>query len=292
MSCPNCGTENPDGSRFCGGCGASFENEAPITEIPEAPVLAEDVQPVEQSIPEQPVEQPAPDFAVSQPVPEQPVEQPAPDFAVTQPVPEQPIEQPAPDFTVTQPVPEQSVEQPAPDFSVTQPVYEQPVQPQFQQPMPQQYQQPMYNQPYPQQPAAPRPPRKPMDPKTKKKVIIGSACGAVLAAFLIVLFAAIIPNSGLKGRLRHTWRQSDTTRVNIMDLKAKRLTSGSTTYTINNWQAQGDRLAISYSSGGFFDVVTETYVVAFSPDGKKLYLFDAVGYSDGDRPDMVFVRAD
>ncbi len=36
MNCPNCGTANPNGTRFCAGCGANVENAAPVN--PQPPV--------------------------------------------------------------------------------------------------------------------------------------------------------------------------------------------------------------------------------------------------------------
>lgn len=298
MFCPNCGTNNPDGSKFCGQCGTVFNAEA---EAPQNPVVTEEAKPAEKPIPEQTVDQIIEEIApkksaepivseqtvdqiINEIVPEQPAAQEIPEQPAAQEIPEQPAAQTIPEQPVAQTIPEQPAAQTIPEQPMPQ--YQQPM-PQYQQPMPQ-YQQPAYASPYPQQPAVPRAPRKPMDPKTKKKVIIGASCGAVLAAFLIVLFAAIIPNAGLKGKLRHTWTRSDSSRTYVMDLKSKSLTIGSKTYSITNWKASGDRLEFTYIEGSGFE--TETYVVAFSPDRKKLYLFDAYGYSDGDRPDMVFVR--
>lgn len=322
MFCPNCGTDNPGGSRFCAECGTVFDAESAIPEtpvvieeqsaeksIPEQTVdqIIEEIVPKrlgEQSIPEQTaeqiieeivskhtIEQSIPEQPIEQSIPEQPIEQSIPEQPIEQSIPEQPVEQSIPEQLVEQSIPEQPVEQSIPELPIEQAIPEQPM-PQYQQPVPQ-YQQMPYGSPYPQPPMIPRPPRKPMSPKTKKMVIIGSSCGAVLVAFLIVLFAAIIPNSGLKGKLRHVWRRSDSYgNQEVMNLKSKTLTSGETSYPIINWQAKGDRMTFTYTDSYGFVSDREIYVVAFSPDGKKLYVFDADGYKDGNRPDMVFIRAD
>ncbi|MDE6732391.1 MAG: hypothetical protein K2J77_05890, partial [Oscillospiraceae bacterium] len=164
--------------------------------------------------------------------------------------------------------------------------------PQQVQPAPQQmpqYQQPAYAQPAAPVPKPPKPPRKPLDAKQKKLLTIGVFFGAILVAFLIVLFAAIIPHSGLKGKLRYSWTRVDSTRtVNVLNLKKKSWTVGNQTYKITDWKAKGDRMRITYMDNG--SIENETFIVAFSPDGKKVYLFDAIGYDDGDRPDYVFAR--
>lgn len=289
MFCPNCGTNNPDGSKFCSECGTVFES----VKAPEADTPAPTVDEILGEIKSEPVAQPAP-VEPEQPAPVEP-EQPAPvelakpaSVEPAQPVPEpaQPVEQAQP---APQPIPEQPVApsvpaQPAqPAVTPAQPAPQQMPQ----QPMPQ-YQQPAYAQPAAPVPKPPKSPRKPLDAKQKKLLIIGGSCGAVLVAFLIVLFAAIIPHSGLKGKLRYTWTRVDSTSVNVLNLKKKSWTVGSKTYKITNWNAKGDRMVITYMDNG--SIENETFVVAFSPDGKKVYLFDAIGYGDGDRPDYVFAR--
>lgn len=298
MFCPNCGTNNPDGSKFCSECGAVFNAEAPAAADTKQTVdqIIEGIAPSQSAEGEKPTvdqiideikpektEEPAPVAEQPAPVPEQPApvsEQPVPVSEQPVPVPEQPV-----------PVPEQPV--PAPEQPVQQ--VSVPVQPAPQQipqqPMPQyQPQPPAYAQAAaPVAPKPPKPPRKPLDAKQKKLLIIGGSCAAVLVAFLIVLFAAIIPHSGLKGKLRYSWTRVDSTRsVNVLNLKKKSWTVGSKTYKITNWNAKGDRLVITYTDGSSFD--SDTYVVAFSPDGKKIYLFDSYGYDDGDRPEYVFAR--
>ena len=31
MNCPSCGTENPEGTKFCAGCGTNLQNQTPVT---------------------------------------------------------------------------------------------------------------------------------------------------------------------------------------------------------------------------------------------------------------------
>lgn len=278
MFCPNCGTNNPDGSKFCSECGTVFES----VKAPEADTPAPTVDEILGEIKSEPVAQPAP----AEPEQPAPVELAKPaSVEPAQPVPEpaQPVEQAQP---APQPVPEQPVA-PSVPAQPAQPVVT-PAQPAPQQ-MPQYQQQPAYAQPAAPVPKPPKPPRKPLDVKQKKLLVIGVFCGAVLLAFLIVLFTAIIPHAGLKGKLRYSWTRVDSTRsVNVLNLKKKSWTVGNKTYKITDWKAKGDRMRITYMDNG--SIENETFVVAFSPDGKKVYLFDAIGYDDGDRPDYVFSR--
>ncbi len=46
MFCPKCGKENPDGARFCAGCGKAFEAAAPTAPVQEAVVTETPVAPV------------------------------------------------------------------------------------------------------------------------------------------------------------------------------------------------------------------------------------------------------
>lgn len=268
MFCPNCGTNNPDGSKFCSECGTVFEAEA-ATETAKQTVD----QIIDGITPAQPGEG----------------EKPTVDQIIEEIAPEKPDLTKAPESSEKPAAAEAAPAQPAAPSAAPQPVAPsvppQPAAPQ----VPQQPQQPVYAQPYPQQPAVPKPPRKPLDAKQKKLLIIGGSCGAVLLAFLIVLFTAIIPHSGLKGKLRYNWTRVDSTRsVNVLNLKKKTWTMGTKTYKITNWKAKGDRVQFNYTDG--ISLETETFVVAFSPDGKKVYFFDAYSYGDGDRPEYVFAR--
>ncbi len=296
MFCPNCGTNNPDGSKFCSECGTVFES----VKAPEADTPAPTVDEILGEIKSEPVVQPAPaepeqsaPVELAKPVSVEPAQSvdPAQPAAEPAPVPEQPAPAPVPEQPAPAPVPEQPAPVPVPEQPAPVPVPEQPAPQQIpQQQMPQYQQQPVYAQPAaPVAPKPPKPPRKPLDAKQKKLLIIGGSCAAVLVAFLIVLFAVIVPHSGLKGKLRYSWTRVDSTRsVNVLNLKKKSWTVGSKSYKITNWNAKGDRLVLTYTDGS--SIESDTFVVAFSPDGKKVYLFDAIGYDDGDRPDYVFAR--
>lgn len=286
MFCPNCGTNNPDGSKFCSECGTVFEAEAAAEAVTETAKQTVD-QIIEGITPTQTGEgeKPTVDQIIEEIAPEKPdltkktesAETPAVAEPTAEPVPEP--AQPAAASIPAQPA--QAQVQPVP-----QQIPAPPVAPQ----MPQQP--PAYAQPYPQQPAAPKPPkppRKPLDAKQKKLLVIGGSCGAVLLAFLIVLFTAIIPHAGLKGKLRYSWTRVDSSRTNVLNLKKKTWTMGNKTYKIKSWKTSGDRVQFNYTEDGL-NFETQTFVVAFSPDGKKVYFFDAYGYDDGDRPDYVFAR--
>ncbi|MDE6728211.1 MAG: hypothetical protein K2J80_09790, partial [Oscillospiraceae bacterium] len=145
---------------------------------------------------------------------------------------------------------------------------------------------PAYGQPYVQQPRV----RTPMDPKKKKAITITAVCGVVLAAFLIVLFAAIIPNSGYKGKLRHAWKREGWFATTVIDLKSKTWTTGSEIVPISKWKVDGNYLTITTMTGLTANV--ESYVFAMTPDGRTLLLFRAEGYVPGDSPDYIYERAD
>ena len=159
--------------------------------------------------------------------------------------------------------------------------------------------QPVYGQQFvPQMPAKVR---VPLDPKKKKLMIVVGACAAVLAVFLIILFAAIIPNSGAKGKLRHRWQYMDYWGdVAVMDLKKKHMISDDEMLVISDWRVQGNHLFITV------DKRTEDFYFTMTRDGKYLVLFEngsrnsLMGIDDPEevldsldsRPDLVFVRAD
>lgn len=272
MFCPNCGGESPDGSKFCGLCGQTFET----------PVLEEDPA-VAEELPEQTIAE------TTVPAEEQPesmiVEENAPPAAeetasaVELSKPEQPMYQ--------QP------EQPVYQQPQQQQMYQQPEQPVYQQPQQQMYQppygaQPAYGQPY----GAPRV-RTPLDPKKKQAIIIASVCAAVLAAFLIVLFAAIIPNSGIKGKLRHIWVENTSRNPLTINLKNNIVSEGSDTMKITKWTVDGNTLQVDCVSNVFgVEVpVSEKFIIAMTTDGKSLLLFEADDY-DPDYIDYAMKRAD
>ena len=52
MRCKNCGTENPDGSRFCATCGKPLEQEEPAKNVAEQKeeAVQNELLPVKQTI--------------------------------------------------------------------------------------------------------------------------------------------------------------------------------------------------------------------------------------------------
>ena len=112
--CTNCGTPNPDGSKFCTGCGAPLVGAdiaadvaaAAAAVIPDAPAAPEIPVPADPAVPEAP----APTQPEA-PVPELTIDPPQPDFSAPQP-------------TYTPPQPDFSTAQPA--YAAQQPVYNAP----------------------------------------------------------------------------------------------------------------------------------------------------------------------
>ena len=164
MICNVCGNHVDDNSKFCPFCGA------PVISVPQ--------QPVQQQAPQQPVQQP-----VQQQAPTQPVQPTQPNF--NQQAPQQPMQQP---FQPTQPnfnqqAPQQPVQQPVqpgPQQSFNQ----QPTQPAPQQNFSQQQQTPQQN--FNQQPQGfggqPTPPKG----ESKTPLIIAISITAVVFLSLII----------------------------------------------------------------------------------------------------------
>lgn len=132
--------------------------------------------------------------------------------------------------------------------------------------------QPVYGQPY----GAPGV-HTPLDLKKKRAIIIAGVgvCAAVLAAFLIVLFAVIIPGGGAKGKLRHKWGMLEGgSKFDYLDLKNNTMSSGNTVSNITSWDFTGNVLTISAANPtNPTDISTNKCICAFSPDGKTLYLY-------------------
>lgn len=303
MFCPNCGGESPDGSRFCGLCGQTFETPAfeenpVVAEEPPEQTIAEVAETVEEQSEPMVVEECAP--IVDETAPSIEETAPAVELSKPEPVsqqPEQPVYQ-QPEQPMYQQPQQPIYQQPE------QPVYQQPQQPMYQQPeqpVYQQPQQPMYQQPqqpYGAQPAYGQPyaqprMRAPLDPKKKQAIIIAGVCAAVLAAFLIVLFAAIIPNSGIKGKLRHVWVRDGTASSLTIDLKNNKVINSGETMKITKWSLDGNVLQLDYvnSVWGIEVPLSEKYIVALTTDGNVLLLFDANDY-DPDYVDYVMKRTD
>lgn len=153
--------------------------------------------------------------------------------------------------------------------------------------------QPAYGQPY----GAPRV-RTPLDPKKKRAIIIAGVCAAVLAAFLIVLFAVIIPG-GAKGKLRHKWGILEGgSKSDYLDLKNNTMSSYNSVSNITSWDFTGNVLTISAANPtNPADISTNKCICAFSPDGKTLYLYKlpSSGFNSSisyKHVDLVFSRVD
>lgn len=194
----------------------------------------------------------------------------------------------------------QSVPQPSQPFGAsTQPMGQPDVQPQQpfgaqpQQPFGAQPQQPFGAQPQQfggQQPAYAAPVYG--QPVVKKKlrvvpVVIG-VCAAAVVAFLIVLFAVIIPNnSGVKGQLRHKWSYNESGIPIVYDFKKSEVSTGGLITIPFDWELTGDdSLKMEVSMLGQTDEME--YSFSISADGKTLTLTPK-GYSS---QKMVMQRAD
>lgn len=128
---------------------------------------------------------------------------------------------------------------------------------------------------------------------TKKKppvvpIVIG-VCAVAVVAFLIVLFAVIIPNnSGVKGQLRHKWSNNDSGITIIYDFKKSEMSGGGGLLTIPfDWELTGDdTLKMEVSMLGQSEDIE--YKFSISEDGKTLTL-TSVDYPS---QKQVFKRAD
>lgn len=276
MFCTNCGAQNPDTAAFCEQCGSpltkpaepvqpvappaqkmfdtsdNFEN---VDKLPDNAQLIDMSRPVEPVPPVQPTMSAASPVDLQKPGQEIPV-QPVPSAQAAQPVYQQPQQ-------FQQPVGGMQPGQPA------QPVYQQP----------QQFQQPVggMQQPGGMQPAYAAPVYTQAGTQKKSKavpIIVISSISAVIVAFLIVLFTVIIPNSGIKGKLRHKWSVTDGGVTLTYDFKKNTVSTMGFDVPIN-WSIQGDdHLTIEMS---MFGIVSETseYIFSISDDGKTLTLRDA-----------------
>lgn len=140
-----------------------------------------------------------------------------------------------------------------------------PVQPGFNAGQPTYGQQPAaYGQPVYAQPAAAK--------KSKAVPIIIAACSAVVVAFVIILFTVIIPNSGIKGKLRHKWSITESGITVTYDFKKNEASSFGISFPIT-WEIVGeDHLKIGMSVLG--ETNSEEFIFSISADGKSLTLTD------------------
>lgn len=147
----------------------------------------------------------------------------------------------------------------------TQPMQQaQPMQQQYQQTPPMQGQpmgQPMYAAPVYGQPMAPA--------KKKTGLIVGiSVAAVVVAAVLIVLFVVILPNTGLKGKIRHRWTVSDGGVSVVYDFKKNEVDMDIMTIPFE-WSVSGDnRVTITVSLLGQSE--SEDFIVSFSNGDKTM----------------------
>lgn len=175
----------------------------------------------------------------------------------------------------------------------SQPMYQQPAQPAYQQPSRPTYQQPpqpTYQQPMNEGYAPPY--NANVAVKTKSKavpIIIISVAVVAVAAFLIVLFTVIIPNSGLSGKIKHKWAQESDGVTVIWDYNdsVMYLESLESLRIPFKWELKGNHLTLSMESS-LIDVDEKgEFTVSFSTDGKTMTLEEDGGYST-----ETFKRAD
>lgn len=159
-------------------------------------------------------------------------------------------------------VPEQMLAQPQQQYYASKPL---PQQPQYNASQPRQYGMVQY---------APAQARAPMNPAQRKKIITISACLALLTAFLLVLFLAIIPNAGGKGKLKHIWADGDPTSRYTMtiDLKNKTMSYRNQTIPLTDWSVDGSMFTLSYMDDGDYEVFRYYYML--SKSGDYLVFFD------------------
>ena len=111
----------------------------------------------------------------------------------------------------------------------------------------------------------------PLKKSNKRPLIIAVCCAAAAAVVLIVLFAVILPNQGLAGRLRHKWLCTDDGAVETYyDFKKKEVTGGGITLPFD-WKAVGqDRVSVTVNLFGIS--ATEEFYVSFSGDERTMIL--------------------
>lgn len=142
---------------------------------------------------------------------------------------------------------------------------------------PPQYQgQPMPGQPAPYgaQPAFAAPYYSAPAKKSKTVPIIIGICGALLTAFLIVLFTVIIPNISIKSKINHVWSYQEDGDETIMDFKNNEIRYEgfiSIDFPIR-WSVSGKTLTVTtYSSDDLStELSTEKFTVSFSSGGNVM----------------------
>lgn len=110
--------------------------------------------------------------------------------------------------------------------------------------------------------------------KSKTVPIIIGIVGALLTAFLIVLFTVIIPGSSIKSKINHVWSYQEDGSETIMDFKNNEIRYEgfiSLDFPIR-WSVSGKTLTVTtYSSYDLStELSTEKFTVSFSSGGNVM----------------------
>lgn len=129
----------------------------------------------------------------------------------------------------------------------------------------------------------------------KRKIvpIIIGFCGALLAAFLVVLFTVILPKPTLKGKLKHSWTREDGSYTETYDFAHSEYRYGYGDFRVANgfdWSVDGDILSITtYPFADMPDVTrTTSYKVSFGSDDRVITLTNIDDPTDA----LTFTRED
>ena len=111
----------------------------------------------------------------------------------------------------------------------------------------------------------------PLKTPNKKPVIIAACCAAAaVAVALAVLFAVILPNQGLSGKIRHKWLNTEGVTDTFYDFKKKVVTGNNVSIPFK-WKAKGDD-CVSLTISIFGIPVSQEYIVSFSDDEMTMTL--------------------
>ncbi|MDE6731551.1 MAG: zinc-ribbon domain-containing protein, partial [Oscillospiraceae bacterium] len=113
--------------------------------------------------------------------------------------------------------------------------------------------------------------------KSKTMPMIIGICGALLAAFLVVLFTVILPKTTVKGKLRHSWTREDGSYTETYDFAHNEYRYGYGDFRVANglgWSVDGDvLLIITYPFADMPDVTrTTSYKVSFGSEDRVVTL--------------------
>lgn len=109
--------------------------------------------------------------------------------------------------------------------------------------------------------------------KPKTVPIIIGIIGALITAFLIVLFMVILPGSSTKGKINYAWSFKEGGEEWTLDFKNNEMKSDGYTFPIS-WSLSGDTLTITeYSPDDrSTELFTDEFTVSFSSGGKVMTL--------------------